>query len=486
MSKISRPVLPIFATLLLILQFFTNITGQDLDVSVKVKTGQPGIVEVRGTFSKNAKARDVWFLGGYPASAGILTDRLSVVSFYDKQGDLIEQKKASPGVAFNTTNIGSFAYSASLATNSGGFGASHVSWLTGTEGLVFLDDLLPQSAGPQARVTFDIPSGWNVYSAEVQTAPAVFRVTDIEKAAFYLGTQARIIDGPEIRVAINGDWHFGDKECVDMASEVYGGVAKMLGKRSGPQPFLLISKFPGSVPIGNWEGDTRGRHITILSSDMPFKSQSLQRLHEQFRHEMFHLWFPNGVNLTGNYDWFYEGFALYQSLKLGVTVNRIRFDDYLDTLSRAYTLDTASQRISLIEASRQRWNGSDTTVYARGMLAAFLCDLAMLNASKGKRSTNDLLRELYAKHSGTAAPMDANTAILAAMREKKELVGIVDRYINGSERIDLASYVNVAGIEVTGSGPAARLAVVPKPSGRQKDLLDKLGYNNWRKLAGGK
>ena len=82
--------------------------------------------------------------------------------------------------------------------------------------------------------------------------------------------------------------------------------------------------------------------------------------------------------------------------------------------------------------------------------------------------------------------MDANTAILAAMREKKELGSIVDRYINGSEPIDIDAFARMAGIELRGNGPAARLAVVPKPSGRQKDLLGKLGYNNWRKLAGGK
>ena len=41
---------------------------------------------------------------------------------------------------------------------------------------------------------------------------------------------------------------------------------------------------------------------------------------------------PNDVNLSGNYDWFYEGFALYQSLKLAVGLNRIRFEDFLDTL----------------------------------------------------------------------------------------------------------------------------------------------------------
>src|SRR5207245_2243287 len=118
-----------------------------------------------------------------------------------------------------------------------------------------------------------------------------------------------------------------------------------------------ILKFPRTSGPGSWEADTRGSSVTIISSDTPFKSQSLQQLHEQLRHEIFHLWIPNGVNLSGNYDWFYEGFALYQALKSGITMNRIRFEDFLDTISRAYNIDNAAEhKLSLVEASRNRWN----------------------------------------------------------------------------------------------------------------------------------
>src|SRR5205085_2873326 len=131
-----------------------------------------------------------------------------------------------------------------------------------------------------------------------------------------------------------------------------------------------------------------------------------------------------------DYDWFYEGFALYQSLKLGVAVNRIRFADMLDTLSRAYNIDKgAGRQMSLIVASGNRWNGANTQIYARGMLVAFLCDLALLNASKGKFSTNDLLRQFYADSSGANPGVDANAAIIGLFnRHNNELRPIVDRY----------------------------------------------------------
>jgi len=269
-----------------------------------------------------------------------------------------------------------------------------------------------------------------------------------------------------------------------MAEAIFGEYRRTLGPLPDFPRRISINKFPVPGLPGNWEADTRGRSVTIISSDMPFKSQSLQRLHEQLRHELFHLWIPNGVNLSGNYDWFYEGFALYQSLKMGVGVNRLRFEDFLDTLSRAYDIDGSAKPVSLIDASRNRWNGSNTQVYARGMLVAFLCDLALLSKSKGKLSATRLAREVYEKHGITTAPTDGNAAVLGIFRSHAELIPIIERYILGTESLEWNALLNAAGIE---SGPGdrpTRLSVSSKLSGRQKDILDKLGYNNWRKISG--
>jgi predicted metalloprotease with PDZ domain len=247
---------------------------------------------------------------------------------------------------------------------------------------------------------------------------------------------------------------------------------------------VTVARFPVSVPVDQWEADTRGNSILILSSDTPFSTQSVQRLHEQLRHEMFHLWFPNGVNLRGSYDWFYEGFALYQSLKLGVAVNRIRFDDYLDTLSRAYDLDRALQsKISLLDASKRRWSGFNTQVYARGMLVAFMSDLALLHHSHGKVSTTDLVRTIYRQNGSVSAERDGNEAVLEQMRAHSELKVIIDRNITGAESIDWNVLLAGAGLTAQTSATGTRLAVIEKPKGLQKTLLDKLGYNNWRKLT---
>ncbi len=218
---------------------------------------------------------------------------------------------------------------------------------------------------------------------------------------------------------------------------------------------------------------------------MPFKTQSLQLLHEQVRHELFHLWLPNTLALTGNYDWFYEGFTIYQALRTGISMNQIRFEDFLDTLAQAYNLDSLQDRkTSLVESSKNRWSGANKQVYARGMLAAFLCDLALLRESKGKRSISEIFRKVYQKHRVPNSPEEGNAAILKVLKSYPELDSMIEKYITGTEKINWKTDLESAGIKAEEENFVVRLKVKANPNGKQKDLLDELGYNNWRKISG--
>jgi predicted metalloprotease with PDZ domain len=281
-------------------------------------------------------------------------------------------------------------------------------------------------------------------------------------------------------------WQFSDERAMTTATEIAEAYQEAFGKNPATGRHILLVRFPQqNVPKGAWEAETRGNTVVLLSSDMAFESQAMQRLSEQFRHELFHLWIPNGVKLTGRYDWFYEGFALYQSLKTGVALNQITFADYLDTLSRAHAIDSANTagRLSLLEASAARWAGNETQVYARGMVTAFLCDLALLRESNGKRSVETLLRELFAGRRYDDTPEDGNTVVLRILESHTELNPITKQYIRGNTPIDWGALIAAAGLENEPGTPATRLRVSTKLTGKQKTLLDKLGYNSWRKLT---
>jgi len=496
MRKILSPFLLVFLAFLLLLQIFTFAQAQDLDVTIKIDTDKAVLAKIQGAVLKKAKnPRNLSILNDYAGTSG-LAERITNVRLTDADGKPIEFKRFNASEHVGERDIAGFQYDIALIPMPDSTAAAHVSWIRGSVGILTLDDLLPQSIGKSANVRLELPKGWNATSTDrqvplepgssVRRNEQEFMIADIEKAIIFIGSDDRLntISAGKTRILFDqrGEWLFDTKEGLQVAAEIFSAYEHIFGFVPAGDIVIGMTKFPTQTSPGIWEADTRGRTVNLVSSDMPFKSQSLQRLHEQLRHELFHIWMPNGVSLSGNYDWFYEGFALYQSLRSGVSVGRIRFEDYLDTLSRAYEIDSfESKRLSLVDASKNRWSGSNTKVYARGMLVAFICDLSLLENSKGKVSVADLLREIFQKHRPPAAAVDGNLAVIDVMQSHRELVPIIDRYITGAERLDWAAYLTAAGIQSVSDGHMTKLTVGAKPTGRQKDLLDKLGYNNWRK-----
>lgn len=485
MSKALRLVYLIIVTTLL-----GGVTAaQDIEATITADLRGP-VVSISGrTKSPLIERRHLAFERG-AIGTDRLASRISDLRITNRAGQPVAFRKLMDGEFLADADFENWSYKVDLTPVGSRSTVVHASWFADGVGILMLRDLLPQYSDVSAKITFLIPGDRLstmplIHSGEVKDGDS-YKVEDVENAVFYVGDkwqpQTAVSAAPAL---LSGTWNFGAEDIAAMITEIVGHYTRVLGPlQKNREPFIAIGKFPGTVPHGNWEAETRGRNVTIISSDMPFRTQSLQRLHEQLRHELFHLWIPNSVKLTGNYDWFYEGFALYQSLKLAVAVNRIRFEDFLDTLSRAHTIDSAiPQKVSLIEASKSRLSGANTQTYARGMLIAFLCDVALLQESKGKRSVENALRTVYHNHRPPAGEVDGNEAIVALLKLNKAVVPIVDKYVSGVERIDWTGQLSAAGVEDRDPGPTTALRVVDKPSGRQKTLLDRLGYNNWRRLS---
>jgi len=494
MSKANREFV-VFFTILLIPHCFVNLYAQGVEATIKIGVNPGSVASVSGRNSDPRARGNLKNLSFLRSSVGIadLAARITDVDLIDYTGKSVAYKRFMAGEFVGETTFNQWSYKIDITAPKNSRAAAHVSWLSGDTGILMLDDLMPKFAGgldhAPAIVTVEIPFGWSIFTAEKRLDGNRFLISDMEKAVFLIGKNTRErpvkIGRSDLNLVLSGVWKFDDEEAVRMAAEIYSDYSKIFGSEPTGRAQISIIKFPHDAGLGVWEAETRGRSVTIMSADMPFKTQSLQRLHEQLRHEIFHLWLPNAVNLSGNYDWFYEGFALYQSLKTGVQLNRIRFDDFLDTLSRAYTIDSVqAPGFSLIEASTNRFNGSETKVYARGMLVAFLCDLALLEKSKGKKSVSDIFQALFEKHRFPSARQDGNTAILKVFREYTEISPIVVKYISGNAKIDWRDQLEAAGIETEPENPRTNLRVKIQVNGRQNALLDKLGYNNWRKLSG--
>jgi len=471
-----------------LLLFAFVCTAQEIEVAIKILS--PDAVSVEGKFtgqnSNQSKAN--WTFLNSIAGAENLGARISDFNLSDKQGRAVSFKKLAESEYLADEEATGFSYRINIKPLPNPAAMAHVSWLADGQGILMPGDLLPQVAANNqivpARIKFELPTDWKIISGEKKSGENAYLVKDIEKAVFLVGKNWRERETANLSLAISGEWEFSDAEALETAGEIYEEYRKLFGEIPVDKAQIFLIRFPKDVKFGRWAAETRGANLTIASADMPFKSQSAQRLHEQMRHELFHLWMPNHLALTGNYDWFYEGFTVYQALRTGVAMNRIRFEDFLDTLAQAYNFDNLqSRKVSLIELSKNRWSGSDNQVYARGMLAAFLSDIALLRESRGKRSIAAIFRDVYQKHRVPNEPADGNAAILKILKNYSELDPINEKYITGTDEINWKTDLETIGIEAKEENSVVRLAVKTKLNGRQKDLLDKLGYNNWRKAS---
>lgn len=480
MSKPLKPILVSAAVLIQILQFLYNAPAQNAVISIVVD-GSTAQVAGRLEDTGGSAAVTSFSMADQIAGQTQLAKRMSPVELADRSGAAVDQRTLAPGEILASRPFVSFRYSAALAPAGPG-SMAHVSWIENGRGVLMAADLLPRISGP-LTIAFTLPDGWRIISNEKSIERNVFRVDDPQTAVFIVGGSLRVSETPKgaARIVIDGEFRFADQDAVRMADEIIASYSGIFGGPATARALLAVIRLPGDVRFGRWEAETRGSSTVIVSADMPISTQSAQRLHEQLRHELFHLWMPNALALDGEYDWFFEGFALYQSLRTGVALNRIRFEDFLDTLARAYDADSMlSVRRTLIEASRDRWSGANTHIYARGMLVAFLMDVALLSGSKGKRSVTDVLGAVWRNHGAGRPRTDGNAAVIAILDSFPELRPITADHVRGASPIDWRNLLASVGIEARIENSLTRLSVAPKPNGRQKTLLDKLGYNNWR------
>lgn len=458
--------------------------GQAIGAEIRVDA-KTNSIEVAGRFLDGGEIRNIAFEREFAGVSG-LAERISQMRTLGANGKEVTSKAFAPGEFAAAESIGAFSYTIRLDAPDR-TGQAHVSWLKNGRGVLFLGDILPLvlgKASTSATVRI-IDQKVGVAGGCSSLAEGKYECSDRASAVFALSPDLRTVKTAEteLNLLIEGAWNFDDQAAAKEAAELFGTYREVFG--GSPQgPFeVVVMKFADETPPGRFEADTRGRTIVILSSDAPFKSQSMQRLSLQLRHELFHLWLPNGVALAGRYDWFYEGAALYMASRVGLKTNRIRFDDLVSQLSTAIAFDRTSPKgVSLVMAADTRWQGNATKLYARGMLAAFMLDLELLKRSKTKHSLEDVLRKLFSTHDRRkASKVDADPAIIEAFSAFNGTGTFAKELVDRTEPLNVAAALENSGFELADSGRG--LKVKENPSSREKAILNKLGYNNWRKLS---
>ncbi|HEY9281982.1 MAG TPA: hypothetical protein VIP46_00875 [Pyrinomonadaceae bacterium] len=454
--------------------------ARSVEASIEVVSLAPPRVKIQGR--RNAPATAWSFRNAHAGMLG-LAERVENFSLADERESPVPVRKLAPGEYEAARPAARFAYEVRLDPPADNNNAAHVSWLTPTHGLLMTGDLLPLPHG-RARLHLIPPRGWQTTAPPV-TAPGTFGVGDAASAVFLVGPNVREqrakVRGAELSVAFAGDWPFEDGEAVEIATQIFNEHARSFGGAPGADPTVIIAPHPRPSAASQWSAEARGRTVTLLIGRAPTRQSALARLAGPLAHELFHLWVPNGLALSGDYDWFYEGFAVYQSLRVGVRLGHQNFNDHLDALARtydSYRREAARDNLSLLDASSRRWSGSNALVYHKGALVAFLYDLELRRRTNGKRTLDDALRDLFRRNSTSTATADGNTAVTAAL--EAALAAETDftrRYVRSVHRIDLAEELRPHGLNViTGQG-RTRIIVSESLSGSQRALLRQIGYN---------
>jgi hypothetical protein len=443
---------------------------------------------------------------------------------FDASGAEISVRKVAPGQFEAARPASRFRYEVNLNPPAQPSDAARVSWLTFTRGLLMLADLLPanQSNGGKGAdnekngkasestiVRFTVPDSWSVYSNESQNAPGglraiarnglekevAFLVPDVDRAVFALGMRLRSSEmsasGMTLRLVTDGEWAFADGEALKMGADVLKMGREVFGAMPSKQGTLILVPFPQTVAVNKWSAETRGSTVTLLIGKLPSKIAALAQLSVPLTHELLHFWVPNGLNLGGDYDWFYEGFTIYQAARTGVRLDLLQFQEFLDAISRAYDayrIGLDHDRWSLVEASKRRWTGGESAVYSKSMVIAFLYDLKLRSQSRSKHSLDDVYRNIFRAHrvlegasagsSGEPAS-DGSEVAIQALGFYPDVQDFGRLFIRNAVAINLQEELSPFGLRVETFGLRTRISVSEALTRQQRDLLHELGYNDY-------
>ncbi|HYY58392.1 MAG TPA: hypothetical protein VE842_13745 [Pyrinomonadaceae bacterium] len=487
-ASLQRALLP---AILLLACHASIVRAQSINGSISILSVSPPRARVQG---ERAQASNVWSFRNTYASVMGIGERIENLTLSDAHGVNVPVRMLAPGEWKAEGPATRFSYEVTLESPAMATDSAYVSWLTGEHGFLMPGDLLPRSAAvggkaETARLRLLLPPGWSASSTEMKSGDSQYEIKDTERAVFFVGRSLRerraAAGAMDFTFVTTGEWAFTDEDAASMASSILKEHEETFGGAVQGHAMLALAPYPRPMGAERWSAETRGNTVVLLAGRSPSKTAALASLSVPFTHELFHLWIPNGFALEGEYDWFYEGFTMYQAARAAVRLNLLTFQDFLTTIGRAFDAYVSApnkDRLSLLDASRRRWTGPPALIYHKGMLVAFLYDLTLRRKTGGKRSLDDAYRALFRRYRGAAgaaaaAGTDGNAAAISALNEPYDMREFTGRYIESAGIIDLGATIEQFGLRVDNGGVRTRLVVADSLPREQRDLLRKFGYN---------
>jgi predicted metalloprotease with PDZ domain len=470
---------------LLVFVNLSSVNAQTLKVRISITSIAPARIRIETELPSPTNVLS--FRNTYAGILG-LGERIETVEAMNGSSQRVPVRKLAPGEFQSEENFSRVNYEVNVAEPSRPAQMSHVSWLNQDQGALMLGDLLPHIAWdsgrvPSALITVQVPAGWQVAS-NIKNEASQFSTGDPETAVFLVGSSVhekrQRFGSTDISIISSGKFPFSDSDAIKIAREIIEEYSRVTRFELRNNAVLMLIPYPGEAGPESWSAETRGNDVVLVLGAKASRKKVLARLGIVLSHELFHLWVPNSLKLAGDYDWFFEGFTLYQALRTDLRLGLISFEDYLETLAHVYDsyLSAADgDRLSLIEASERRWTTSSSLVYEKGMLVAFLYDLTPRSVKNCENSLDDVYADLF--QPAATGQRSANDTIIKLLNDRLGSNSFAKDYVESAGKISLDAPLLRYGIQVQREFPgrgATKLVVSRELNPAQRRLLVCIGY----------
>lgn len=342
-------------------------------------------------------------------------------------------------------------------------------------------------------VTLDIPPDWQVVTEleEANRHPPRFRAPDYDSlvdapmdAGHPLLLTVRPAGIPH-RISICGT---GGNYEVHRLEEDLGKLVEAAIRLVGGSPLQSYTFFYhlSDVPDGGLEHANSNSCVVRRTTFQP--AEEYLRFLSLTSHEYFHLYNVKRIrpSVLGPFDytretytrllWWMEGATDYFSDLVLLRAGLVRPPKFLDRMAglAKQLLETPGRhRLSLEEASFIAWvdhyqpyeetPNQSVSYYLKGSLVAMCLDLEIRHRSAARASLETVLRSLWADYGKPGRGLEEDELLLVVNRSTGlDLTSFFDRYVRGTEEIDLDAFGHFAGLSF-GPKPKPRDDETPEP-----------------------
>jgi predicted metalloprotease with PDZ domain len=320
-----------------------------------------------------------------------------------------------------------------------------------------------------------VPNQGNTFYAESYDIlyDSPFEVSDLREAAF-------TVAGKPHRIVVTGEGNFDLRQIAVDAAKIGKQAMKIFGELPiDDYLFILNLRGRGGLEHLNSAALQWGRF------NFKPRAEYIKFLH-LVAHEYFHLWNVKRIrpDVLGPFDyenenytrllWVAEGTTAYYE---GILLNRAGLITGTELLEeKALLIQQLQHRpgrfeTSLEEASLDAWIkyyrqdqnavNNQISYYDKGEIVNMLLDISIRTSSKGKRSLDDVMRQLYREFYRRNRNYTADDfQRVAEKMAGSSLDDLFSKYVRGREEIDFNPILAGVGLRLTASRPNAKRAYI--------------------------